>query len=84
MLKIIYTSEPFYSEVGGFNEPVTKELAMTFENDSSSGEIIAEMVKLLEFMGYSRQTKSSWLQMVDDLTFDGYLINDTKEEEKEN
>ena len=80
MLKLTYTSEPYYyNNVWGINDTSTKNLEMTFDSDSSSVEIIAQLIKVLEFMGYSKQTKQQWLNMVEDLTSDGYLINDIKE-----
>ena len=83
MLKIIYTSEPFYSDLG-LNDTATKELTMSFDEESSSVEIIAQIIKLLEFMGYSKQTKTQWINMVEDLSWDGYLIDDQEKESQEN
>ena len=82
MLKINYTSEPYYyNNVWGINDTSTKNLEITFADDSATTEIIAQIIKLLEFMGYSRQTKKQWLNMIEDLTCDGYLINDIEEKE---
>ena len=78
MFKIIYKAEPFYSTCG-INEPATTELTMDFNNDSSVIEIIAQLIKVLEFMGYSKQTKTQWLNMIEDLVWDGYLINDSQD-----
>lgn len=78
MLKVIYKSEPFYSDCG-INDPATKELSMIFDNDCSSIEIIAQIIKLLEFMGYSKQTKTQWTDMIESLVWDGYLLNDEEE-----
>lgn len=81
MLEIKYTAQPFYSNVGGINDPCTKKLELQFENDATSLEIIAQLVKVLEFMGYSKQTKSSWIDFVDAMAWDGVLINDLKDKE---
>lgn len=78
MFKIIYKAEPSYYTCG-INEPATTELTKNFNNDSSVTEIIAQLIKVLEFMGYSKQTKAQWLNMIDDLVWDGYLINDSQD-----
>ena len=75
MLKIIYESEPFYTD-HGLNDTSTKKLEMSFDNDSSVTEILAQILKLLEFMGYSKQSVSSFESIIDDLTWDGYIIDD--------
>ena len=75
MLKIIYESEPFYTD-HGLSDTSTKKLEMTFASDSSVTEILAQILKLLEFMGYSKQSVSSFESIIDDLAWDGYVIDD--------
>lgn len=82
MLEIKYTAQPFYSNVGGINDPCTKNLVLQFDDEASSLEIIAQLVKVLEFMGYSKQTKSMWLDFVDAMAWDGVLIDDLKESQE--
>jgi hypothetical protein len=81
MLKIEFTSKPFYSSVGGFlNDPTEKNLSMTFDDDCSSVEILAEIVKLLQFMGYSINSKKNLLDAVDEIVADNSLIKDDTDE----
>lgn len=82
MLKIIYNAKPFYTQCGGINEPCEKDLQLVFNEDASSVEIIAQFIKVLEFMGYPKQTKTQWLNMIEDLVCDGYLIEDKKEKQE--
>jgi hypothetical protein len=76
MLKISVTSTPYYDNLGGINDSSTSELSVTFQDDASSLEIFAKMIKILEYMGYTKQTKKLWLRYGNLLTEDGYLTND--------
>ena len=77
MIKFTYTAEPFYSEHCGINEPCTKELTITFDNDASSTEIINELIRLLKYAGYSYiDRKSTLISAIDDMVDDGVVFDD--------
>jgi len=79
MLKIIYESEPFYSD-NMINDPTNTKLEVVFEPDSGTTEIIAKMIDILQFMGYPKPSKLSWEHMMDALIWDGKIEDDLKEE----
>ena len=77
MIKFTYTAEPFYSGLCGINEPCTKDLTITFDNDASSTEIINELVRLLKYAGYSYiDRKSALISAIDDMVDDGVVFDD--------
>ena len=82
MLKMIYTRTPQRYNIGGIEEVATVDMTLTFDDEASYTEILAEIIKLLEFMGYSKQDRQSWENMTDLLVWDGY-ITETKKEEVE-
>lgn len=80
MLKIIYKSEPAYYDCSSVNDSSAKELSIVFDEDSSSTDILNEFIRLLKFMGYSYiDKKSVLLNALDDLCYDGVVVDDTKE-----
>lgn len=82
MLKIIYSEEPFYCEVG-INQPCKKDLSIEFDKDASATEILNEIVRLLKYAGYSFiDSKKYFLNAIDDMVWDGTLKDDTKESQE--
>lgn len=81
MIKIIYNAEPFYSDVCAINEPCTKDLQIVFNEDASSTEILNEVIRLLKYAGYSFvDKKSTLLNAIDTMCYDGVVDNDTEKE----
>lgn len=88
MLKIIYHAEPFNHYMDwlgyvGINEPCTKDLSIEFDQDASATEILNEVIKLLKYAGYDFiDSKSKLLDIIDKLTWDGTLKDDTEESQE--
>lgn len=79
MLKIIYKADPYYTPIGGLNEPCSKHLTVEFDTDASSTEILAEVVKIMEYMGYSKFSYSRLHNAIMDLVYDGVIADDRTE-----
>lgn len=83
MIKITYNAEPFYSNVCVINEPCAKELTIAFDQDASSTEILNEIIRLLKYAGYSFiDKKSTLLDAIDTMCYDGVVEDDTKESQE--
>lgn len=88
MLKITYNAEPFYYDFDwlgcvGVNESCTKDLSIEFDQDASATEILNEVIKLLKYAGYNFiDSKSKLLDIIDELTWDGTLKDDTEESQE--
>lgn len=82
MLKIVYTSEPFYTD-HSLNDPSTTNLEIVFEPDCTYTELIAKFMDVLDFMNYSKPSKTSWEHMMDTLIWEGRIEDDVKEEGEE-
>lgn len=82
MLKIVYTSEPFYTD-HSLNDPSTTSLEIVFEPDCTYTELIAKFMQVLQFMEYPKPSKTSWEHMMDTLIWDGKIEDDTLEKEGE-
>ena len=80
MLKIIYNSKPTYYDFNDVNDTTEKELSIVFDDDSSSTDILNEIIRLLKYVGYSYiDRKSILLNAIETLSYDGVVIDDTKE-----
>lgn len=79
MIKMSYTQKPFYTDCG-MNQPCDKDLSITFDEDASSNEIIAEVIKVLTYAGYSKPTRSYALNVIDQLVDEGIIEDDTEED----
>lgn len=82
MLKITYTSEPYYTE-HGLNDPSTTKLEVVFDPDCTYTELIAKFMDILNFMTYGKPTRTSWEHMTDALIWDGKIKDDIEKEEDE-
>lgn len=78
MLKITYTTKPFYTE-HALNDPSTTNLEIVFDEDAGYTEIIAKVMQVLEFMTFPKPTKTSWEHMMDTLIWEGRIKDDTEE-----
>ena len=82
MIKISYNAEPFYTDFG-MNEPCKKDLEVTFDEDCSSAEVIAEMLKVLRYAGYGEFTATYLEDLIEELIWDGVIKDNREPEEKE-
>lgn len=83
MIKITYNAQPFYSDVCAINEPCTKDLQVVFDSDASSTEILNEVIRLLKYAGYSFiEKKSTLLDAIDTMCYDGVVEDDIKESQE--
>ena len=84
MIKVIYKSEPTYFDHCCINDSATKDLTIEFCEESTSTEILNEIIRLLKYAGYSWiDRKSTLLRAIDDMVYDGVLIEDTKESQED-
>lgn len=83
MLKITYETKPFYTE-HSLNDPSTTKLEVVFDPDCTYTELIAKFMDILNFMTYSKPTRTGWEHMTEELIWDGKIEDDIEKEEKEN
>lgn len=82
MLKITYTTEPYYVE-HGLNDPSTTKLEVVFESHSTYLELIAKFMDILHFMGFGKPTRTGWEYITDRLIQEGKIEDDIAKEADE-
>jgi Mg2+ and Co2+ transporter CorA len=83
MLKIIYNEKPYYSNGGEYNDPTTKDLTITFDDEASTPEILGQVIRLLQFMTYPVNSKKQLYDIIDRIVDSNSLIVDDLEEENQ-